>query len=60
MTLDLMIWLVLAGLTVVLVVLTCQVLTHVPATCRTCVHRAARQRHPAWRAPEDRDDWRVR
>jgi hypothetical protein len=60
MTLDLIIWGTLAGLTVVLVVLTFQLITHDPATCRTCVHRAARRRHPAWRAPEDRDEWGTR
>jgi hypothetical protein len=57
MTLAVLVWVALAAITVLLTVLTFQLLTHDPATCRTCVHRAARQRHPAWRAPEDRDDW---
>jgi hypothetical protein len=42
-------WSVLAVLTVALVILTWQVLTHDPATCRVCVDRDARRRHPsAW------------
>jgi hypothetical protein len=57
MTAELAFWLVLAGFTIALIVLTYQYLTHDPAVCRTCVERAARRRHPAWRPVEDRDDW---
>jgi hypothetical protein len=52
-----LVWLVLGVLTLVLIVMTFQLLTHDPATCRTCVERAARRRHPAYRAVEDSDDW---
>lgn len=54
---SLLIWLVLAGLTVVLLLLTYQLLAHDPATCRTCVHRAAtaRARRPV--PVEDRPEW---
>jgi hypothetical protein len=42
MTADLLIWAALAAATV-LGVLTLQLICHNPATCRTCVERAARR-----------------
>ena len=59
MTLTVLVWCALGVVTVLLIALTAQVLTHAPATCRTCVDRAARarRRHPSFVAPEDDPRW---
>jgi heme exporter protein D len=54
---EVLFWVAVGVAVVVLSVMTVQLLTHNPATCRTCVERAARRRHPAYRAVEDSDDW---
>jgi hypothetical protein len=52
------VWVVLGVLTLVLIVMTFQYLTHDPAVCRVCVDRAAqRRRHPTYRGPEDDPHW---
>jgi cytochrome b len=59
MTPDWLIWAAIAAFTLLLIVLTWQVLTHDPAVCRTCVERAARarRRHPSFVPAEDRPEW---
>jgi hypothetical protein len=42
-----LVWASLALVTALLIVMTWQLLTHDPSTCRTCAERTARERHPS-------------
>lgn len=57
MTLALAVWLALGMVTILLVVMTVQLVTHDPAVCRRCVDRdaraAVRSRHPSFVPAEE-------